>query len=216
MANQEMTDQQLNRRLPLFAVLRGLEPERARDVARALVSGGFEILEVTMNSPEPVASIAAIAEAVGDSALVGAGTVTTTQEVDSVIAAGGRLIVSPHCDPDLIAYAVQQRLTVLPGVLTPSEMIRAMKAGASGLKVFPAELVPPQGIKAIKAVLPHQVPVFVVGGVHAGNMSEYLAAGAAGFGIGGSLFKPGKPLSDIEKDAAALVAAFRSASETGK
>jgi 2-dehydro-3-deoxyphosphogalactonate aldolase len=216
MAEHEMTNQELNQRLPLFAVLRGLEPERALDVARALVSGGFEILEVTMNSPEPVASIAAIAENVGDAALVGAGTVTTTQQVDSVIAAGGRLIVSPHCDPALIAYVVQQRLTVLPGVLTPSEMMRAMDAGASGLKVFPAELVPPPGIKAIKAVLPPEVPVFVVGGIHAGNMGEYLAAGAAGFGIGGSLFKPGKSLSDIEKDAATLVAAFHNARETAE
>lgn len=211
-----MTNQELNQRLPLFAVLRGLEPERALDVARALVSGGFEILEVTMNSPEPVASIAAIAEDVGNSALVGAGTVTTTQQVDSVIAAGGRLIVCPHCDFELIAYAVKQRLTVLPGVLTPSEMMRAMDAGASGLKVFPAELVPPRGIKAMKAVLPPEVPVFVVGGIHAGNMGEYLAAGATGFGIGGSLFKPGKSLSDIEKDAATLVAAFHNARETAE
>ncbi|HJS12640.1 MAG TPA: 2-dehydro-3-deoxy-6-phosphogalactonate aldolase [Sphingopyxis sp.] len=200
-------------RLPLFAVLRGLEPERAADVARTLVGAGFEILEVTMNSPDPLTSIAAVSEAVGKHALVGAGTVTSIAEIDSVIAAGGRLIVSPHCDPKLIAHASGRGLVVLPGVLTPSDMFSALDAGATGLKVFPAELMPPSAIKAIKAVLPSSAPVFAVGGIHAGNMGEYLAAGAAGFGIGGSLFKAGKPMAEIERDAIALVAAFHEAQD---
>jgi 2-dehydro-3-deoxyphosphogalactonate aldolase len=211
MVKSEMAKQKLNQRLPLFAVLRGLEPERAIDVAGVIVSAGFEILEVTMNSPDPIYSIAAIAEAVGDDALVGAGTVTSPQQIDSVVAAGGRLIVSPHCAPELITYAARQHLTVLPGVLTPSDMFKAIDAGATGLKLFPGELVPPSGVRALKATLPPEVPVFVVGGIHAGNMGEYLAAGAMGFGVGGALFKRGKPLMEIEKDAAALVAAFRDA-----
>ena len=211
MSERTMNTDELNRWLPLFAVLRGIEPERAAEVARILVGAGFEILEVTMNSPDPLSSIAAISDAVGQNALVGAGTVTSLAEIDSVINAGGRLIVSPHCDPKLIAYASERGLIVLPGVMTPSEMISALHAGASGLKIFPAELMPPSGIKAVRAVLPPGTPVFAVGGIHAGNMAEYLAAGAVGFGIGGSLFKAGKPMAEIERDAIALVAAFHRA-----
>lgn len=206
-----MSTDELNRKLPLFAVLRGLEPERAANVARILVGAGLEILEVTMNSPDPLSSIAAISDAVGQDALVGAGTVTSIAEVDSVINAGGRLIVSPHCDPGLIAYASERGLVVLPGVLTPSDMFSALRAGATGLKIFPAELMPPSGIKALKAVLPPDTPIFAVGGIHADNMADYLAAGAAGFGIGGSLFKAGKSIAEIERDAISLVAAYRQA-----
>lgn len=206
----KMTDE-LTSRLPLFAVLRGLEVDRAADVGRVLIAAGFEILEVTMNSPAPLESIAAIARAVGPGALVGAGTVTSVEEVDAVVDAGGRLVVSPHCDPELIAYAAKRQLVVLPGVLSPSEIFAAIRAGASGVKIFPAEIMPPAGIKAVKAVLPPDVPVYVVGGIHADNMGSYLAAGAAGFGIGGSLFRPGKSLSDIERDAVAIVAQFRNA-----
>lgn len=202
---------ELNRRLPLFAILRGLEPDRAVDVAEMLVAAGFEILEVTMNSPDPLGSISAISQAVGDDALVGAGTVTTVSQVDAVLQAGGRLIVSPHCDPEIVAHAAHRGLVVLPGVLTPSDMFSALRAGATGLKVFPAELMPPSGIRAIKAVLPAGSPIFAVGGIHADNMAEYLAAGAAGFGIGGSLFRAGKPMPEIERDAKALVGAFREA-----
>jgi 2-dehydro-3-deoxyphosphogalactonate aldolase len=206
-----MSNDELERRLPLFAVLRGLEPERATDVARMLVGAGFEILEVTLNSPDPLSSIAAISDAVGEDALVGAGTVTSIADVDSVMSVGGRLIVSPHCNPNLITYAAERGLVVLPGVFTPSDMFSALQAGATGLKVFPAELMPPSGIKAIKAVLPHATPIFAVGGINADNMADYLAAGAVGFGIGGSLFKAGKPMVDIERDAIALVAAFHQA-----
>lgn len=206
-----MTNDELNRRLPLFAVLRGLEPERAADVAQVLVGAGFEILEVTMNSPDPLGSIAAIAKAVGQKTLIGAGTVTTVAEIEAIVDAGGRLIVSPHCDPELIAYAAKRDLVVLPGVLTPSDMLQALQAGATGLKVFPAELMPPAGIKAVKAVLPPSIPVFAVGGIHVGNMAEYLAAGVAGFGIGSSLFKPGKRMAEIEHDALHLVSAFKQA-----
>ena len=167
-----------------------------------------------MNSPDPLSSIAAVSEAVGKDVLIGAGTVTKIVEVDSIIDAGGKLIVSPHCDPALIAYAAEKGLVVLPGVLTPSDMFNALSAGATGLKIFPAELMPPSGIRAIKAVLPASTPIFAVGGIHAGNMADYLAAGASGFGIGGSLFKAGKSITEIERDAKALVAAFHQARNT--
>lgn len=211
MLDYELNTYKLNQRLPLFAVLRGLEPERAADVARMLLGIGFEIIEVTMNSRDPLSSIAAISDAVGDHALVGAGTVTSTAEIDSITNAGGKLIVSPHCDPELIAYAAARNLVVLPGVLTPSEIFSAVKAGASGIKVFPAELMPPSGVKAIKAVLPSNIPLFAVGGICADNMSDYLAAGTTGFGIGGSLFKAGKPMDEIQRDATALFTAFQQA-----
>lgn len=204
-------EHRLSERLPLFAVLRGLEPERAVDVAEALVSGGLQILEVTMNSPDPIRSIAAIAEHCGDRALVGAGTVTSTAQVEAIEAAGGQLIVSPHCDPALIAFASLRGLAVLPGVLTPSEMFLALAAGATGLKIFPAELVPPAGVRAVRAVLPEATPIYVVGGIHADNMPDYLAAGATGFGLGSSLFRAGKALDAIANDARAVVQAYQDA-----
>lgn len=206
-----MSHANLMQRLPLFAVLRGLEPDRAAAVAAALIESGFEILEVTMNSPEPLDSIRAIAAEFSELALIGAGTVTRQTEVDAVVAAGGRLIVSPHCDPGLIAYAGAQGTTVLPGVFTPSEMFAAMAAGASGLKIFPAEAMPPAGVRAVRAVLPAHLPVYVVGGINAETMRDYLAAGATGFGLGGSLFRPGKSLAAIGADARAIVQAYRHA-----
>lgn len=204
-------EHRLTERLPLFAVLRGLEPERAVDVAETLVSCGFQILEVTMNSPDPIRSIATIAEHFGDRALVGAGTVTSAEQVAAIEAAGGKLIVSPHCDPTLIDFASSRGLAVLPGVLTPSEMFQALAAGAAGLKIFPAELFPPYGVRAVRAVLPGATPIYVVGGIHAGNMPDYLAAGATGFGLGSSLFRPGKALDAIASDARAIVQAYHDA-----
>ena len=204
-------DHWLEGKLPLVAILRGLEPERAVDVAWALLESGFDILEVPMNSPEPLRSIGSIAAAIGDRALVGAGTVLAEQQVDRLIDAGARLVVSPNCNPAVIAHAAARSMVVLPGVFTASEMFAAIDAGASGLKIFPAELMPPAGIKAAKAVLPPDVPVLVVGGIHAGNMRDYLAAGATGFGMGGSVFRPGKPLAQIAQDARAIVEAFNNA-----
>ena len=197
---------------PLVAILRGLEPERAVDVASALLESGFDILEVPMNSPEPLRSIGSIAAAIGDRALVGAGTVLAEQQVDRLIDAGARLVVSPNCNPAVIAHAAARSMVVLPGVFTASEMFAAIDAGASGLKIFPDELMKPTGIKAAKAVLPPDVPVLVVGGIHAGNMRDYLIAGATGFGMGGSVFRPGKPLEQIAQDARAIVEAFNNAS----
>ncbi len=198
-------------RLPLVAILRGLEPERAVAVGEVLVEAGFDIIEVPLNSPEPLTSIAALVEALGDCALIGAGTVLTEAQVDDLAAIGAQLVVSPNCNPAVIRRTAAHGMVSMPGVVTPTEMFAALEAGATGLKIFPAEMVSPAIIKAVRAVLPPQVPVLAVGGINAGNMGAFLAAGAAGFGIGGSLFKPGKPLAEIDADARAIVAAFRAA-----
>lgn len=198
-------------RLPLVAILRGLEPERAVAVGEALVEAGFDIIEVPLNSPDPLASIAALVEALGPRALVGAGTVLAEAEVDALAAIGAGLVVSPNGNPAVIRRTAALGMVSLPGVFTPTEMFAALEAGASGLKLFPAEAASPAVIKAVRAVLPPQVPLFAVGGISAANMGDYLAAGATGFGIGGSLFKPGKPLGEIAADARAIVAAFKAA-----
>ena len=198
-------------RLPLVAILRGLEPERAVAVGEVLVEAGFDIIEVPLNSPDPLASIAALVEALGPRALVGAGTVLAEAEVDALAAIGAGLVVSPNGNPAVIRRTAALGMVSLPGVFTPTEMFAAIEAGASGLKLFPAEAASPAVIKAVRAVLPPQVPLFAVGGISAANMGDYLAAGAAGFGIGGSLFKPGKPLAEIAADARAIVAAFKAA-----
>ena len=202
----------LENRLPLVAILRGLEPERALDVAWALLEAGFDILEVPMNSPDPVGSIEKIAAALGDKALVGAGTVLNTSQVDELADRGAQLVVSPNCNPAVISRTAERGMVSFPGVLTPSEMFAAIEAGATGLKIFPAELFSAAGVKAVKAVLPPHIPVYVVGGINAGNMREFLGAGAAGFGMGSAVFKPGKPLEDIARDAREIVTAFKTAS----
>lgn len=209
-----MTDrpqEALARRAPLFAVLRGLPPQESEAVGAVLVDSGFEILEVTMNSPSPFESIATLARTVGDCALVGAGTIVSNDQVDLLEQAGGRLVVSPHCDATVISYAATKGLVSLPGVLTPTEMFSALKAGATGLKIFPAELFTPAAIRAVRAVLPTETPIYVVGGINADNMATYIEAGATGFGLGSSLYRPGKTLTNIEADAKSIVAAFRSA-----
>lgn len=198
-------------RLPLVAILRGLEAQRAVDVGQTLVECGFDIIEVPLNSPDPLTSIAALVTGLGDRALIGAGTVLTEAQVDALANIGAGLVVSPNCNPAVIRRTAAHGMVSLPGVLTPTEMFAAIDAGAAGLKIFPAELVSPATIKAVRAVLPPQVPIYAVGGVNAANMGEYLGAGVAGFGIGGSLFTPGKPLDQIATDARAIVAAFKAA-----
>jgi 2-dehydro-3-deoxyphosphogalactonate aldolase len=203
--------QTIEGRLPLVAILRGLEPERAAQVGEALVEAGFDIIEVPLNSPEPLVSIAALVEALGHRALIGAGTVLAEAEVDALTAIGAQLVVSPNCNPAVIRRSVEHGMVSLPGVLTPTEMFAAIEAGASGLKLFPADMAGPAVIKAVRAVLPPAVPILAVGGISAANMPDYLAAGAAGFGIGGALFMPGKPLDAIAADARAIVAAYKAA-----
>lgn len=206
--------QTIEGRLPLVAILRGLEPERAVAVGEVLVEAGFDMIEVPLNSPEPFVSIAALVEALGHRALIGAGTVLAEAEVDALAAIGAKLVVSPNCNPAVIRRSVACDMVSLPGVLTPTEMFAALEAGASGLKLFPADMAGPAVIKAVRAVLPPAVPILAVGGISAANMGDYLTAGAAGFGIGGALFTPGKPLAAIAADARAIVAAFKAARAT--
>lgn len=196
-------------RLPLVAILRGLEPERAVDIGAVLIEAGFEMIEVPLNSPDPFTSIAALVQSFGGSALIGAGTVLSTDAVDRLADVGAGLVVSPNCNPAVIARAADHGMVTLPGVLTPTEMFAALAAGATGLKIFPAELVDPAIVRAVRAVLPPEVPLFAVGGIGSANMGAYLAAGVTGFGVGGALFKPGKPLSDIARDAAAFVQSYK-------
>ena len=177
--------------LPLVAILRGLKPEEAEPVGDALHRAGWRLLEVPLNSPDPLASIAALARRFPD-AVVGAGTVRTEEEVRAVHAAGGRLVVSPHFDARVVRAAAALGMVALPGVLTPSEAFAALEAGATGLKLFPAEMVPPAAVKAVRAVLPPEVLLFPVGGIAPASMAPYRAAGANGFGIGSALYQPGR------------------------
>lgn len=185
--------------LPLIAILRGIKPEEAVDVGRALSGAGFRLLEVPLNSPRPLESIRHLAGALGAEHLVGAGTVMTSQQVTQVADAGGRLIVMPHADTAVIRAAKAAGMICTPGVATPTEALAALDAGADGLKLFPAGQVGPEGLKAWRAVLPVDVPILPVGGVTADNMTPWVAAGARGFGIGSSLYKPGTPVDDIAR-----------------
>lgn len=196
-------------RCPLVAILRGVGPDEALEVGAALVDAGFTLIEVPLNSPDPLVSIARLAETYGDSALVGAGTVLDTDGVAAVAEAGGRMIVSPNTDTSVIAETTRRGLVSLPGFATPSEAFAALDAGADALKLFPAEGLPPAVLKAMRAVLPPDVPVLPVGGIGVDNMAAYRAAGASGFGLGSSLYKPGKTAPEVGRDAAAMVAAVR-------
>lgn len=195
--------------MPLVAILRGVGPEEAIEIARRLVDEGITIVEVPLNSPEPFKSIAAIADTVGDRALVGAGTVLTPGDVTRVKDAGGRLIVMPHSDPAVIRASVEAGLPVVPGVMTPTEAFAALANGATALKLFPGELVTPKIIRALMAVLPAGTKVIPTGGVDAGNLADYWEVGVSGVGVGGALYKPGKPPEQVQADARALVAAMR-------
>ena len=177
--------------MPLIAILRGLAPSEAPQVGRILFDAGFRMLEVPLNRPGAIEAMRALLEFAPPDAVIGAGTVLTTADVDAVRAAGGRLIVSPHCAEEVISHAARHGLLTLPGVTTPTEAFRALAAGAHGLKIYPAEMVPPSAFKAIKAILPPGTALFPVGGITPQNMAEYAAVGADGFGIGGQLYKPG-------------------------
>lgn len=189
---------------PLIAILRGLKPESALPVSDTLVKAGFRIIEVPLNSQDPLESIHRIAERHGARAIVGAGTVLTVAQVEAVADAGGRIIVSPNMNPDVGRAAVARGLYWCPGVITPSEAFAALDLGASVLKFFPAEMVPPKAIAAMRAVLPQDAVVAAVGGVSTDNMAPYRAAGVNGFGLGSALFKPDYTLDDIGRRARAF------------
>lgn len=195
--------------LPLFGIIRGVAPDEAEAVAGALIEAGFRAIEVPLNSPDPFRSIDIMARAFGDVAAIGAGTVLTPDTARQVANASGVFSVSPNTDPGVIAAALREGLTPVPGFLTPSEAFAAIAAGAGRLKLFPADGLAPAYLKALKAVLPDGVDVYAVGGVNAGNISEWLQAGAAGFGLGSSVYKPGDTPPQVREKARLAIEAYK-------
>lgn len=195
--------------LPLIAILRGLKPENAEAVGHALVEAGFRIIEVPLNSPEPFRSIEILAKTMPRNVHVGAGTVLDPEHVNAIRDVGGRLIVMPHADLDVIRRAKEQDLICTPGVATPTEAFAALKAGADAIKIFPAEAVPPAVVKAWRAVLPKSALVVPVGGLKPDNMKPYVDAGANGFGLGSALFTPGMSAGEIGRNARDFAAAWQ-------
>jgi 2-dehydro-3-deoxyphosphogalactonate aldolase len=189
--------------LPLVAVLRGISPPEVPGVADALTGAGFRVLEVTLNSPDPYDSIRALTARCGATCLVGAGTVIDPSDVARVREAGGRLVVMPHADVEVIREAKRQGMVCVPGVATPTEAFAALAAGADGLKMFPAEALPPAALRAWRAVLPKPTLVFAVGGMRPDNLLPYWEAGADGFGTGSNLYKPGAPAAGVRNAALA-------------
>jgi len=192
----------------LVAILRGITPDEALHIGSVLLDAGITMIEVPLNSPEPFDSIGRLAKAYGNDALIGAGTVIDPADVERVRDAGGRLVVSPNCDRDVIARTVALSMVSMPGVFTPTECFAAIGAGAKAIKLFPASLAGPDGLKALKAVLPEAVDVYAVGGASASNFSDWLKAGAAGFGIGTALYKPGDTPDAVAAKAREIVAAY--------
>jgi 2-dehydro-3-deoxyphosphogalactonate aldolase len=199
------------RQCPLVAILRGVQPHEAVAIGEALVDAGIGIIEVPLNSPDPLVSIEALAKRFGDSVLVGAGTVLTVEQVGQVSRAGGRIIVSPSTDYDVIAATAAEGLVSAPGYFTPSEAFLALKAGATALKLFPAEAATPALLRAQRAVLPRDVPVLIVGGVKPDAAGQWFAAGADGFGLGSALYKPGQTPAEVGRQARDFVTAVKEA-----
>jgi 2-dehydro-3-deoxyphosphogalactonate aldolase len=197
------------RQLPLIAILRGMTPEEAPWVLETLVAAGFRILEVPLNSPRPLESIAYLVRHAPPGVLIGAGTVLNETEVADVAATGAKLMIAPNCAASVIAAAKSRGMFALPGVATATEAFTALAAGADGLKMFPGELLPPAAVKAWRAVLPKDTLLIPTGGVTPDNVAAYRAAGADGFGIGSALYKPGMSRDELAQRAAAFVAAIR-------
>ncbi len=195
----------------IVAILRGVTPDEVVAVSQTLYDAGVRVVEVPLNSPEPFISIEKLSKAFADKMVVGAGTVLTVQDVNLLKTHGGQISVSPDCNEATISRAVELGIVPLPGVFTPTEAFAAIRAGAKHLKLFPAEVASPATIKAWKAVLPKHVKIYAVGGVTPENMGDWLAAGASGFGIGSSIFKPGMSMAKISESAHSLVSAWKRA-----
>lgn len=192
----------------LIAILRGVRPDEAIEIGAALIAAGIDRIEVPLNSPDPLTSIARLARAFGERSLIGAGTVLDVAEVAQVGAAGGRLVVSPDMNPAVIAATKAAGLRSYPGVMTPTECFAALRAGADGLKLFPGSLIGPAGLRAIRAVLPPATEVLAVGGAGPENFADWFAAGASGFGIGSALYRPGDDAETVGRRARAIVARY--------
>ena len=192
----------------LIAILRGITPGETIAVCEALINAGITMIEVPLNSPDAFTSIAMASNALSDRSAIGAGTVLSKKQVWAVSDAGGTFVVSPDTNKQVIEETVRLRMFSFPGVFTPTDAFRAVKAGATGLKFFPAEVLGPKGIKAMKAVLPPELPLYAVGGANPDNFNEYFAAGCAGFGLGTYIYKPGMDASQVAERAAAAVAAY--------
>lgn len=192
----------------LIAILRGITPGETIGACEALIDAGITMIEVPLNSPDALISIAMASNALGDKATIGAGTVLSKKQVWAVSEAGGTFVVSPDTNKQVIEETIRLQMLSFPGVFTPTDAFRAIKAGATGLKFFPAEVLGPKGIKAMKAVLPPEIPLYAVGGANPDNFNEYFAAGCAGFGLGSYIYKPGMDTAQIAERAATAVAAY--------
>lgn len=192
----------------LIAILRGVTTDEASGITEALIAAGITSIEVPLNSPRPLASIEIMARRFGDDALIGAGTVLSEKDVAEVAQAGGKLIVSPNCDAAVIGATKAAGLQSFPGVFTATECFAALAAGADGLKIFPASIMGPAGVAALRAVLPASAPVYAVGGAGPDNFAQWRAAGADGFGIGTALYTPGSSAKEVGEKARKLVAAY--------
>ena len=196
-------------RLPLVAILRGVTPGDVASIGQALVEAGFVIIEVPLNSPDPLESIRRLSERFGDEMLIGAGTVTSARQVDDVARSGGRLVVMPHGDADVVRAAKGAGLACIPGIATPTEAFAALANGADALKLFPAELLTPAVLRSMRAVLPTETRVLPVGGISPDGMAAYVAAGAAGFGLGSALYRRGDHADRVAANARDFVDAWR-------
>lgn len=194
---------------PIAAILRGIRPDEALDVAAALVDAGIRILEVPFNSPDPLDSIGAMQRAFGHCAIIGGGTVLNVETVDALHAVGGRIMVTPNTNPEVIARGAALGFDLLPGFMTPSEAFAAVAAGARRIKLFPAAQLGPAYVKAVKDVLPKHIGVWAVGGTNADTISEWLSAGCEGIGVGGALYRPGDDAVTVGERGRALVAAWK-------
>ncbi|EJC1154284.1 2-dehydro-3-deoxy-6-phosphogalactonate aldolase [Cronobacter sakazakii] len=202
---------QWQNKLPLIAILRGITPDEAHDHVAAVIDAGFEAVEIPLNSPDWRTSIAAMVKAFGDRALIGAGTVLKPEQVDELAEMGSKLVVTPNIQPEVIRRAVSYGMTVCPGCATATEAFNAIEAGAQALKIFPSAAFGPDYIKALKAVLPPEIPVFAVGGVTPENLAVWLNAGCAGAGLGSDLYRAGQPVERTAAQAKAFVKAYREA-----